>query len=323
MKKLYLVAGMLALISVCAFGQQQTYRNPVIRQSVPDPTLIKTEKGFYLYGTEDIRHLPIFHSTDLVTWELVGTAFTRETRPTFEPRGGLWAPDINYINGKYVLYYSMSVWGGVNTCGIGVATSDKPEGPFTDQGMMFRSNGIGVTNSIDQCYVEDNGHKYFFWGSFHGIYGIELAEDGLSLKTGSEKRQVAGSAYEGTYIHKQGDYYYLFASIGSCCEGLKSTYTTVVGRSSNLWGPYVDKQGRPMMENHHEILIGKNESFVGVGHNSEIVQDKAGNDWILYHGYCTDEPSGRSLFLDRIQWIDGWPVVATNSPSIEASVPVF
>jgi arabinan endo-1,5-alpha-L-arabinosidase len=300
------------------------YQNPVQRKSTPDPSLIQASDGtFYLYSTEDIRNMPIYHSTDLVHWTFVATAFTEETRPTFEPKGGVWAPDINYINGKYVLYYSMSVWGGEWTCGIGVATADKPEGPFTDRGMLFRSNTIGVQNSIDQNYVEDNGKKYLFWGSFHGIYGIELTDDGLAVKENSEKRQVAGTAYEGTYIHKRGKYYYLFASTGTCCEGLKSTYTTVVGRSENLWGPYVDKQGRPMMENFHEVVIHGNSAFVGTGHNSEIVQDKAGNDWIFYHGFCVENTKGRSLFLDKITWIDGWPTVAGNSPSIEAEAPVF
>lgn len=290
----------------------------------PDPSIIRTNDGaFYLYSTEDIRNLPIYRSTDLVNWSFVGTAFTEETRPSFEPKGGLWAPDINYINGQYVLYYAMSVWGGEWTCGIGVATAGKPEGPFTDRGLLFRSNTIGVQNSIDENYLEDNGKKYLFWGSFHGIFGIELTDDGLAVKAGSEKRQVAGTAYEGTYIHKRGKYYYLFASTGTCCEGLKSTYTVVVGRSENRWGPYVDKQGRSMMDNHHEVVIHKNESFVGTGHNSEIVRDKAGNDWILYHGYCVENTSGRSLFLDKIDWIDDWPVVAGDSPSIEAEKPVF
>jgi len=304
---------------------QAKYNNPVSRQNVPDPTLIQVGDGsFYLYCTAS-RDLPvpIYHSTDLVNWKLTGTAFTNETRPNFEPNAGIWAPDINYINGKYVLYYSLSVWGGEHTCGIGVSVAERPEGPFTDLGALFRSNTIGVQNSIDQNYVEDNGKKYLFWGSFHGIYGIELTDDGLQLKAGSEKRQVAGTAYEGAYIHKRGKYYYLFASIGSCCEGLNSTYTTVVGRSENLWGPYTDKQGRQMLENNHETVIHKNEAFVGVGHNSEIVQDKAGNDWILYHGFTVDDPRGRKLFLDKIVWVNDWPTVAGSTPSMEADAPVF
>lgn len=300
------------------------YSNPVIDYSLPDPSIIKGEDGyFYLYATEDIRNLPIHRSKDLVNWEFVGTAFTDATRPDFEPEGGIWAPDINKIGDKYVLYYSMSVWGGEWTCGIGCAVSDRPEGPFKDCGMMFCSNGIKVQNSIDPFYIEDNGHKYLFWGSFRGIYAIELSEDGLSLKSGSSPVQIAGTAYEGTYIHKRGGYYYMFASIGSCCEGLKSTYTTVVGRSTSLFGPYLDKKGQSMMDNHHEILIHKNDSFVGTGHNSEIVSDNAGTDWLFYHAVSVANPDGRVLMLDKIDWIDGWPSVEGNSPSVKSEKPRF
>lgn len=300
------------------------YSNPVIDYSLPDPSIIKGEDGyFYLYATEDIRNLPIHRSKDLVNWEFLGTAFTDENRPDFEPNGGIWAPDINKIGDKYVLYYSMSVWGGEWTCGIGCAVSDCPEGPFKDCGMMFRSNGIKVQNSIDPFYIEDNGHKYLFWGSFRGIYAIELSEDGLSLKSGSSPVQIAGTAYEGTYIHKRGGYYYMFASIGSCCEGLKSTYTTVVGRSTSLFGPYLDKKGQSMMDNHHEILIHKNDSFVGTGHNSEIVSDNAGTDWLFYHAVSVANPDGRVLMLDKIDWIDGWPSVEGNSPSVKSEKPRF
>ena len=291
---------------------------------MPDPSIIKGEDGyFYLYATEDIRNLPIHRSKGLVNWEFLGTAFTDENRPDFEPNGGIWAPDINKIGDKYVLYYSMSVWGGEWTCGIGCAVSDRPEGPFKDCGMMFRSNGIKVQNSIDPFYIEDNGHKYLFWGSFRGIYAIELSEDGLSLKSGSSPVQIAGTAYEGTYIHKRGGYYYMFASIGSCCEGLKSTYTTVVGRSTSLFGPYLDKKGQSMMDNHHEILIHKNDSFVGTGHNSEIVSDNAGTDWLFYHAVSVANPDGRVLMLDKIDWIDGWPSVEGNSPSVKSEKPRF
>ena len=302
----------------------ETYQNPVIAYSLPDPSVIRGDDGyFYLYATEDIRNLPIHRSKDLVNWEMVGTAFTDQTRPDFEPDGGLWAPDINKVGDRYVLYYSMSVWGGEWTCSIGCATADRPSGPFSDQGMMLRSNEINVQNSIDPFYIEESNRKYLFWGSFRGIYGIELSDDGLSLKEGSQPVQIAGTAYEGTYIHKKDGYYYLFASIGSCCEGLKSTYTTVVGRSKELFGPYVDKSGQPMLENHHEVLIHKNGSFVGTGHNSEILTDKAGNDWIFYHAVNVNDPSGRVLMLDRIDWKDGWPVVATDSPSLKSEKPVF
>ena len=79
-------------------SKRGTYSNPVINYSLPDPSIIEGEDGyFYLYATENIRNLPIHRSKDLVHWNFVGTAFTDKTRPAFEPKGGLWAPDINKI----------------------------------------------------------------------------------------------------------------------------------------------------------------------------------------------------------------------------------
>ena len=301
------------------------YSNPVVAQSLPDPTLIKAEDGFfYLYATEDIRNTPIMRSADLVNWEQVGTAFTEDTRPTFEPGGGLWAPDIRYIDGQYVLYYSMSVWGGEWTCGIGAATASNPAGPFTDHGPLFRSEDIDVQNSIDPCFIEDNGRNYMMWGSFRGIYLIELSDDGLSVKPGAEKQQVAGTYFEGVNIHKRGEYYYMFASIGSCCAGLNSTYQLVVGRATNLAGPYYNRSGFDMMNNGRTLVIDKNDTFVGNGHGSQLVQDDEGKDWLLYHGVRTSDPSGRVLLLDQIQWDDeGWPYIEGGSPSTAALAPTF
>lgn len=308
-----------------AIENENKYSNPVIDRSLPDPTIIKAGDGyFYLYATEDTRNTPIYKSKDLTDWSFVGTAFSDATRPTFERDGGLWAPDINYINGQYVLYYSMSAWGGEWTCGIGAAVADKPEGPFTDKGKLFRSDEIEVQNSIDPFYIEDNGRKFLFWGSFRGIYAIELSDDGLSLKEGAEKRQISGTAFEGTYIHKRGEHYYMFASIGSCCEGVKSTYQLVVGRSGSLFGPYVDKSGKDMMDNGYTLVIGSNKHFTGNGHCSEIVQDDAGNDWIFYHGVDVNKPQGRVLLLDQIKWDStGWPYVDSSSPSLSADKPKF
>ena len=148
-------------ISCGSKKEMPTYANPVIDMSLPDPTIICTDDGtFYLYATEDTRNVPIYSSANLIDWKFVGTAFTDSTRPDFEPRGGIWAPDINLIAGKYVLYYSMSEWGGEWTCGIGAAIADHPEGPFTDCGKLFRSNEIGVQNSIDPFYIEENGENF-------------------------------------------------------------------------------------------------------------------------------------------------------------------
>ncbi|MEB3374522.1 family 43 glycosylhydrolase [Bacteroides sp. CR5/BHMF/2] len=48
-----------------------TYTNPIITfSSAADPTVIRTEEGFYLYATQTNAYwIPIYFSKDLVNWE--------------------------------------------------------------------------------------------------------------------------------------------------------------------------------------------------------------------------------------------------------------
>jgi beta-xylosidase len=299
------------------------YTNPVIDWDTPDPTVIKVDNTFYLLATERNHETPVWTSQDLVNWTLQPKgAF--QTRPSFVQDGGVWAPDVNKIGDKYVLYYAMSVWGGEWTCGIGVAVADRPEGPYVDQGGLFVSNEIGVQNCIDPFFIRDNGKNYLFWGSFHGIYGTELTDDGLQLKDKKNLIQIADNAIEGTYIHYRDGYYYLFGSKGTCCEGDNSTYHVAVGRSQSLFGPYVDKQGRSVLDGFYEDILVGNDRFVGPGHNAEIVTDNAGQDWMLYHSYQRGRSAeGRKVMLDPVVWTDGWPSFAGGSPSHWTKVPDF
>ena len=57
---------------------------------------------------------------------------------------------------------------------------------------------------------------------------------------------------------------------------------------------------------------------------AEIMTDKKGDDWILYHAYIRDKAKqGRVVMLDRIHWKKGWPYVEGNMPSNEAQAPKF
>ena len=310
---------------------QNTYTNPVIADSYADPSYILADNGyFYLYGTGE----NIMKSKDLVNWTYVGRAFSTH-RPDFVTGVKYyWAPCINKINDQYVLYFAMSKWGGIDNCGIGVAVSSTPEGPFMpydnpltaekENGKLFLSYEIGVRNSIDPCYIEDNGHKYMFWGSFYGIYAIELSDDGLTIKPGAQKTKIAGNAYEGTYIYKKDGYYYFFGSKGSCCDGANSTYTTVCARSTNLLGPYTNKIGELLTNNKHEIMISGNSKWAGTGHNAEITTDINGNTWILYHAYSKKNPEiGRMVLMDQVKWENNWPYIEGGTPSSRAAAPIL
>lgn len=137
--------------------------------------------------------------------------------------------------------------------------------------------------------------------------------------------QVAGNVYEGSCVYRRGAYYYLFASVGDWTGGMSSTYRTVVGRSKNLFGPYVDRQGGRMLDNRYEEFISGDDRFAGTGHNSNIIEDDKGQTWMFYHAYDSSAPDkGRQTMLDRVHWDDeGWPVVYNGHPSEVFGVPTI
>ncbi|WP_163538451.1 family 43 glycosylhydrolase [Gracilibacillus sp. YIM 98692] len=314
---------------------EETFQNPVYEPVLADPSIIRADDGyFYAYGTEDAWDdvskpvlIPIVRSKDLVDWEYVGPAF--EEKPTWKGAGSLWAPDIQKVGDTYYLYYSLSIWGDANP-GIGVATSESPTGPFEDKGKLFTSEEIGVQNSIDPFYYQtENESSYLFWGSFHGIYGVRLTDDGLAVD--GEKFQIAGNAFEAPYIIKRDGYYYFFGSTGSCCDGENSTYQVTVGRAEQLEGPYVDKEGNDLRNSSGTVILSKQNdgAIVGPGHNA-IITDDHGDDWIVYHGIHREDPTlwtgatRRPLFIDRFKWEDGWPYVEGNQPNTaEQQAPII
>lgn len=306
------------------------YHNPIIDRSLPDPTVIRAEEDghFYLLATEDTHNIPVMKSADLVNWTFIRTAFRDADRPVYNNKNGwaFWAPDVNKIGNQYVLYYSLGVWGHGDECAIGVATSRRAYGPYSNAKVLFTSTEIGVNNSIDPFFIkDDDGRNYLFWGSFNDIYGIELSEDGLSIKEGAVKKKIAGGIMEATYIIKHDGFYYLIGSAGSCCEGANSTYRLIMARSKNIMGPYLDKNNRTATGDNMSLLLQKSTEVYGPGHCSEWIEDDNGQYWIMYHGFqASDVDGGRKVYLDKVDWdSNGWPTIKNSRPSVEGEVPFF
>ena len=293
------------------------YKNPIYSEDAPDPSIIRGNDGFYyLFSTAE----HVYRSANMVKWEYIGQVFDGGKRPTFVPDvKTYWAPCVTKQDGRYVMYFALSTWGGGDTASIGVATADKPEGPYTivGDGKLFTSAEVGVHNSIDPNYIEYNGRKYVVWGSWNGIWLIELTADGLAVKDIKKKRQIAGTRFEAPYIYRRGRYFYLFCSIGACCEGERSTYETVVGRSTSLFGPYRTKAGKSMMDNNYELFLTSNTPCIAPGHNSRILEDEVGTTWMTYHGYMRSDPDrGRVVWLDEVKWTSTeWPYIEGNGAS--------
>lgn len=344
------VLALVALTAACNKKEEEmepeTYSNPVFEPVFADPSAIRDEDGYYyVFGTQDYgewgeeygtAYVPILKSKDLIEYEYAGSAFTLKTRPTWgTANAGIWAPDIVKIGDQYLLYYSLSTWGDPNP-GIGVATADHPLGPWTDHGKLFDSESIGVNNSIDPTvFTAEDGKVYMVWGSFRGIYGVELTADGLALADGENaintKVHLAGydtstewngTTYEGAYIRYINGYYYMFLSQGTCCDGFNSSYNVKVCRSETPLGEYVDSDGNSMLAGNrgHQVVKGSS-AFAGTGHNA-LVQDDNQDWWIIYHAYDRSEPetigntSRRSLMIDKLEWTEeGWPETKYTYPA--------
>ena len=116
-----------------------------------DPTIIynSASNKYFVFSTGD--HIPILTSTSLLgPWTKVGAVLPSCTIITdVTPPGdcSLWAPDVHFVNGEYVLYYAVSTGGSQNSA-IGVATSPTMEpGTWTDYGEVMRSHDGDAFNS--------------------------------------------------------------------------------------------------------------------------------------------------------------------------------
>ncbi|WP_347332273.1 arabinan endo-1,5-alpha-L-arabinosidase [Marinimicrobium locisalis] len=301
--------------------------------SIHDPVMAKEGDTYYLFSTGP--GITIYNSEDMVHWQRQGRAFkgepdwAKDVAPEFN--GHLWAPDIIYNEEteKWYLYYSVSAF-GKNTSGMGVTTTPTldPESDdygWEDQGMVIQSvPNRDMWNAIDpNVIVDDEGDAWFSFGSFWGgMKMFKLNEDWTAPAEPQEwytisKRErsilvddtEAGPAeIEGPFIFKHGDYYYQFVSWGLCCRGADSTYHMVVGRSKDVTGPYVDKEGTPMNKGGGTVLLKGNEDWYGAGHNSVYTFD--GKDYMVFHAYEAADNGLQKLKIAEIEWTDdGWPEI--------------
>ena len=305
-------------------GTWYSYRNPVEQSDVQDPSVYEENGKFYLFSTgatkqaqegDVISILPIMESEDLTSWQRSSSVFSDETVPKFYPDAVAAAPDIALLDDKYLLYYSKSE--SFSDCGIGVAISEFPTGPYTNRSsepiIQASSEIAGVSSP---AFVQDGDDNYLVFGNFNGIYLAKLSSNGLNVV--GKPEIIATTIFDAPYILKHDGMYYLFATVGSIGE-IKTVNKKevlqdcdclqVVGRADNIAGPYLNKSGENMLSGGYEILIGDSSKFIGTGHGS-VIQLSDGTTWIVYNAYDQSNiTKGRVLMLDRIHWVGGWPMV--------------
>ena len=292
-------------------------------KQVHDPVIIKAEDAYYLFSTGN--GMAVRRSTDLLEWKTAfpPNVFTRVPAWALEMVPGatnMWAPDISYYNDKYHLYYSVSTFGS-NRSVIGLATNvtlDRESDDFewVDQGLVVESQRSGDYNAIDPNLIIDaEGIPWLSFGSFwSGIKMLRL--DYATGKPSDEdttlyalaQRFVESGSVEAPFIIYRNDFYYLFVSFDFCCRGTDSTYRVMVGRSENVTGPYLDREGLPMLEGGGTQVTFPTERWRGPGHNSILHED--GTDYIVHHAYDAEGQGVPTLRIQPLLWDDeGWPSV--------------
>lgn len=276
----------------------------VMRGDHADPSVVKIGDTYWASATTSnwFPAYPLLKSKDLVNWKNEGFVFTK--MPDWVDYY-FWAPEITYEGGKVYIYYSAHKKGG-NLC-VGIASADKPEGPYTDHGPII----CQTVGSIDAFPMRDEAGKLFMiWkedgnsvGKPTPIWAQELNEARTALV--GEKKELfrndkgwEGNLVEGVSMMRKGDYYYAFYAAAGCC-GRECTYQTGVARSKTLLGPWEKYDKNPILVN--------DEEWKCPGHGTPVEKD--GKYYFLYHAYDkeTGVYTGREGLLIEFKFTpDGW-----------------
>lgn len=290
---------------------------------VHDPVMIKEENQWHIYYTGvGIKHKV---SSDGVNWKDSDSVFYQkpEWLSKYVPhvRESMWAPDIIYYNDFYYLTYSSSMF-GKNTSVIGLArnktlTPDAGEYKWEDLGPVIWSKEGDDYNCIDSNIVlDDQGKPWLSFGSFwSGIKLVALDHDTLKPAENAKLFAIAarpgGKVVEAPYIIAYEGFYYLFVSFDFCCRKTESTYNIRVGRAKNVTGPYVDKDGKSMMNGGGTLIDAGTARWKGPGHCAVYGHDQ--KTFLVNHAYDAKNMGSATLQIRRLSWDDGgWPTIATE-----------
>lgn len=321
-KQFYSVAGFLlatALIapSLGSLPSLEEKKENAIRH-VHDPCIIRQGDYYYVFSTGP--GVLMRRSKDLIHWEFLGKAFSEDVpewaKKEIPGSTALWAPDIAYNHGRYYLYYSVSTF-GKNRSLIGLATNKtldpaSPDYKWKQEGKVVESVTSNDYNAIDSNVVRlSRGQSALSFGSFWS--GIKLVK--IDSKTGkplpdapliSLSQRPFPDAQEAPFIVRRGKYFYLFVSFDTCCRGSDSTYNIRVGRAKNIEGPFLDKDGKSMMEGGGTPVLATKGRYIGPGHCA-VLQEK-GRDLLVNHFYDRDSQGVPTLQVRPLSWDkSGWP----------------
>ena len=279
---------------------------------------IRRINGVY-YNFNQSGGIAIKRSSDLKNWIKLGSVFPEKPGWLQGAAGGsdsIWAPGCYLVGGTLRCYYAVSSLGSQDSA-IGMAYSASPSSGWKDGGLVIASKKGDPYNCIDpNIFVEDDGSTYLIFGSYWtGIYMRKIdPATGLLDQTDLTLWHLAEGKgeMEAPYLIKKDGSYYLFVAMGNLSRN--ESYHWCVGRSESLFGPYLDKNGKPMLQGNVSALTEYKKGIEGVGHAQCFLDDDGTYYMVAEYWKDRSDPARKvALHISTIVWNgEGWPVTALS-----------
>ncbi|KAJ5786976.1 Concanavalin A-like lectin/glucanase subgroup [Penicillium paradoxum] len=298
-----------------------SYNNPIIPGFNPDPSIIRVDEDFFLVTStfEYFPGIPIYHSRDLIQWNLIGHALTRPSQlqiHTPEPGGGVWAATIrNHAGTFYIMAASFQRYRPQQDDRVW------PHGFYVKTTNIWDQTTWSAPIFFDQIGFDQDDETVYLSSTYRKIkptIGAQLKDFAVhictvDLTTGHSTsepkliRESPSGVAEGSRIIKRGRYWYLFTAEG----GTESGHSEWVNRSDvGPLGPWELGPNNPLWRN------GAEDEVQNTGH-ADFVEDGKGNWWAVMLGVrptrrgekWEDSVLGRETFLLPLKWKDNWPVI--------------
>ncbi len=306
--------------SAAFYSAALTYVNPVLPGDHPDPTLLKVGDDFYHCGSSFhfTPYLPVYHSRDLVHWEVIGRVVPPEVAASFvtdQPSNGIWQGAISYFYGSYWIYFSAH--------GQWFCKANSPAGPWSAPVAVRTTPATGDLGYDNSIFIDDGGKPYMLIKNGQKVNRIQaLATDGqltdtvINLDWVNARLQYSWA--EGPVMCKRNGYYYYFPA-GDVTGG------QYVLRSRRLTG---DSTYWERLGDFFEPVADTKEGFRRPNHISAPIRLADGTWWTLgqsYEKYDNDDWSGtgRQTSLYPVIWEGDRPrgLAPTTHPIVNPNLP--
>lgn len=286
----------------------------------PDPSLCRVGEDYYLVTStfEYFPGVPIFHSTDLVTWRQLGNVLDRPSQLPLGPdAGGIFAPTLRHHDGRFWLITTDI--GRVRDGHLIVSAVD-PAGPWSEP--VFTTGVVGIDPDLAW---DDDGSCRLTWTQ-RTPAGTQISQarvdpaTGELLSTPQPLWSGTGLAHpEGPHVFRRGDWWYLLIAEG----GTERGHAVSVARSRSIDGPFEGNPANPVLSHR-----STEHPVQSTGH-ADVVETADG-DWAMV--YLGVRPrgatpgfhvNGRETFLAGVDWIDDWPVVDEDRYDVPLAVTDF